>query len=232
MTIPKKIHYCWFGGKELPDEYKKYMETWYKIMPDFEIKLWNEDNSPMHLPYMKLALEYRKWANLSNYVRLHAVYEEGGIYLDTDVQVIKSFTPLLNDSCFLGLQIEKTTEINSFNNAIFGAVPKHLFINKMKEALPALYDGKETAYLSSPHITTYLLNKEGYSGLQQEKVKDIQVYPREYFYPYSWLEKYSEDCITENTYAIHFWSGTWSFQETKNSIDIFKNRLKRIYRNK
>ncbi len=226
--IPKIIHYCWFGGKELPLEYQNYIKTWKEKMPDFKIKLWNEDNSPMELPYMKIAYENKNWANLSNYVRLHAVFEEGGIYLDTDVEARKSFSPLLDNNCFFGLQIKETNKINSFNNAIFGATPNHIFVKKLKDALLALYDGSEIAYLSSPHLTTYLLNNEGYKKGQYEQLKDIQIYPREYFFPYSWEENFSENCITENTFAIHYWSGTWSEKKTTKQKSNLKSKIKSI----
>ena len=96
---------------------------------------------------------------------------------------------------------------------------KHFFIKKMRDALLTLYDGTEIAYLSSPHLTTFLLNSEGYKGNKYEKIKDIQIFPKEFFFPYSWQKQYSEKYITKNTYAVHYWSGTWNKQsKNKNNI--------------
>ena len=88
--IPKMIHYCWFGGNPLPDEVKKYMETWKKYCPDYEIKEWNERNFDVNQnQYCSEAYEAKKWAFVSDYARLKILYEHGGIYMDTDVEVCK-----------------------------------------------------------------------------------------------------------------------------------------------
>lgn len=93
--IPKKIHYCWFGGKEKPEDVKKYIASWEKYCPDYEIKEWNESNFDIHEnDYCREAYEAKKWAFVTDYVRLKALYEEGGFYMDTDVEVVKSLDPL------------------------------------------------------------------------------------------------------------------------------------------
>ena len=99
--IPKIIHYCWFGGNPLPDEVKKYMETWKKYCPDYEIKEWNEDNFDLNAyPYVREAYDHRKFAFVTDVVRLYALYTEGGIYMDTDVGILSKSIPqlLLNGS--------------------------------------------------------------------------------------------------------------------------------------
>lgn len=229
--IPKKIHYCWFGPNPIPQEFKCFINGWSKKMPDYEIKLWNENNSPMEIPYLKKAHKNKKWANISNYIRLHAIYEEGGIYLDTDVEVIKSFDPLLSNQCFFGLQRIETDLPNSFNNAIFGASPNHYFINKLKESLKSLYDGTEIAYLSSPHLTTFLLKEEGYSGEKQHELisDNIQIYPPSYFFPYHWEEEFSQDKITQDTFAVHYWSGTWANSHPKHS-SIYRKIIQKVFK--
>ena len=77
--IPKKIHYCWFGPGEMPDDQKAYIEEWKVMHPKWKFKLWNEQNTPMNLDYMKTALKNKKWSNMSNYTRLHAICKEGDI---------------------------------------------------------------------------------------------------------------------------------------------------------
>ena len=103
--IPKKIHYCWFGNNELPEEQKKYIETWKKHCPDYEIKEWNEKNFDINSnKYVKEAYEAKKFAFVSDYVRLHALYNEGGIYMDTDIEVLKSFDVFLKHTAFIGFE--------------------------------------------------------------------------------------------------------------------------------
>ena len=93
--IPKIIHYCWFGGKEKPEDVKRYIASWEKYCPDYEIKEWNESNFDIHEnDYCREAYEAKKWAFVTDYVRLKALYEEGGFYMDTDVEVVKSLDPL------------------------------------------------------------------------------------------------------------------------------------------
>ena len=230
--IPKKIHYCWFGEAKIPKEFKNYIDEWSIIMPDFEIKLWNEANAPMDLPYMKKAFEHKKWANLSNYTRLHAVYEEGGIYLDTDVKVVKSFSDLLHNTCFFGLQTSDWDARYSFNNAVYGAEKNHRFIKKLKDALIALYDGTEEANLSSPHLTTYFLREVGYNAKYDlGKLKNgIQIYPPDYFFPYHWENDFDPDQVTKNTYAIHFWNGSWWRNIENKQKDTFLNKFLNKFR--
>lgn len=103
--IPKIIHYCWFGGGELPQMQKKCIESWKKFCPDYEIKEWNESNYDVHkVPYISEAYDAGKMAFVSDYARLDIIYKHGGIYLDTDVEIIKSLEPLLEHTCFLGAE--------------------------------------------------------------------------------------------------------------------------------
>lgn len=121
--IPKTIHYCWFGKGKYPPLVKKCIRSWKKNLPDYTLCLWNEDNFDIErIPYMKKCYEMRKWAFISDYVRLHAIYNKGGIYLDTDVVALKSFDSLLYCNAFWGL--EAVTEENYVfpESGVFGAV--------------------------------------------------------------------------------------------------------------
>ena len=101
--IPKKIHYCWFGGKEIPDSLKRYMETWHRFCPDYEIIRWDESNYDITKNrYMREAYECLKWGFVPDYARLDIIYNEGGVYLDTDVELVSSLDRLLNDEMFCG----------------------------------------------------------------------------------------------------------------------------------
>ena len=209
--IPKIIHYCWFGSKPIPADHQAYIDGWKVLMPGYEIRLWNEQNSPMYLPYIQNALKNKKWANISNFVRLFAVYNDGGIYLDTDVEALKSFDDLLPLECFFGFETEKPV-LNFapvINNATFGAVPKHLLIKEIMVQLLERFDGLEEAHLSSPNLTTEILRTVGFGEYGNREFDGINVFPKEYFYPYYFNEELSDAEITDKTYSIHHWAKSW-----------------------
>src|SRR4030095_8198679 len=125
--IPRKIHYCWFGPRSMSDLNKRCLASWSSLMPDFEIKQWNETNSPLDIDYCQATHSKALWSKVSNYVRLHALNTEGGIYFDTDVEVLKTFTPLLNRKCFLAFQ-QHDEDVDCVNIAVLGAMPGHPFL--------------------------------------------------------------------------------------------------------
>ena len=213
--IPKIIHYCWFGEKELPFAHKNFIKNWQKLMPDYEFKLWTEKNSPIHFPYLSNALRQKKWANMSNFVRLYALYIEGGIYLDTDIEVLKRFDELLKFQCFLGIENDDNDKSPMINNAVIGAVPKNDFIKKCQVYLLNRYDGSEPANFSSPVLVTHLIRKYGYNLNELEDKLGIKILSKESFYPYGWQEEYSKEAITPDTIAIHHWSTSWHPKDAK-----------------
>jgi len=226
--IPKIIHYCWYGNKPIPKLHARFIDTWKKKMPEYEFKYWNESNSPMHLPYMQNAYSNKKWANLSNLTRLYALFNYGGIYLDTDIEVTKSFSPLLENACFLGFEDPYIDWDGCINNAVFGAEKGHWFVKEMYDRLLEHFDGTESAELSSPNLTTYLLKERGLSNYKRQDIDDISIFPTEYFYPYSWHEIFNPDKITVNTFCIHHFAKSWS--DKPNSVR-FTLRLKQFYHN-
>jgi mannosyltransferase OCH1-like enzyme len=213
--IPKIIHYCWFGKKDIPEKHAEYIRKWSEIFSGYQIIKWNEENAPMHLPYMQTALQNQKWANLSNYARLHAVAEFGGIYLDTDIEVLKTFDPLLNNNCFVGFEDVHVDWDGCINNAVLGAIPNHPFVVEMKERLTAEFDGLEKAHLSSPNFTTRLLKEKGLKEYKEQCIEDVHIYPIEYFYPYSWHQEFTPECVKEVTFCIHRFEKSWLEGEAK-----------------
>lgn len=204
--IEKKIHYIWFGG-EKPEKIKKCIESWYKYLPDYEIIEWNEKNIDIESEkkknkFFKLCYEKKIWGVITDYLRTNILYKYGGIYLDADVEIIKPITPLLNCNFFLGYESE-----SDICYAVIGSVPKHNFLEKMKK----FYETEvwESNLYISTSIIEMIMKKYYFSNekLEEEKIK---IYSKEYFYPYHWSEKFSPECIKENTYAIHRWDGSWS----------------------
>jgi len=205
--IPRKIHYCWVGDNKKSPLIERCLESWHRVMPDFEIIEWNETNIPSHLEYCKEGLNRGLWSKVSNFVRLWALFHEGGIYMDTDFEVLKSLTPLRKHTCFLGFQ-RKEKHIGWATNGIIGAHEGHPFLQKCMDKTLQIYMEKGE-FILSPHVTTMILQEMGLKFYGFQTVGGVTIYPKEYFYPYSWFENFSPDCITNNTFAIHHWEGSW-----------------------
>jgi mannosyltransferase OCH1-like enzyme len=225
--IPKTIHYCWFGKAPKSELNKRCIDSWRRVMPDYQIKEWNETNTPLDNLYSQGAYANKLWSKLSNLVRLQTLYNEGGIYLDTDVEVLKNFSPLLHHKCFLGFQMEEE-QVDWVNNAILGAQPGHHFLRRcMNMTLNRFED--EGEFCRSPMVTTTVLKELGLGTYGLQELSEVMVYPAEYFYPYPWFGKFARDCIKENTYCVHYWEGTWL--RKKNSRVLPPQRIiKRIVR--
>ena len=204
----KIIHYCWFGGNPLPKLAKKCIASWQKYLPDYEIKEWNESNFDVNIcPFTKGAYENKKWAFIADYARVWALEQYGGIYFDTDMEVLKPIDEYLKLDMFLGYQ-----DNGQINAAVIGAKrphEKHIkelldYYNKQKKFDPA----KVWDY-AIPNIVTKQLSK--YKKTTDEGVEiydgSIYVYPRDYFYPLNY--HYTEKCYTDKTVMVHWFDATW-----------------------
>lgn len=213
QEIPKVIHYCWFGRGEKSPLMQRCMETWKKYLPDYEIKEWNEDNFDINQNnYIKEAYECKKWAFVSDYVRLAVVYEYGGIYLDTDVEIIRTFEPLLKKGGYLGF--ENPTNEKDKKTVATGlgfAAPKG-----DKIILEMLTDYKDLHFLNKgemdllpcPDRNTASLKRAGLrTDGSLQRLGDIIVYPFDYFCGYDLAN--SHPVVTKNTYTIHHYAATW-----------------------
>ena len=208
MSIPKKIHYCWFGGNPLPKSALKCIESWKKYCPDYEIVEWNEGNFDLDCnAYCREMVRRKKWAFLTDYVRLKVVFEHGGIYLDTDVQVIRPLDELASKGPYMG--VENTDRVAT--GLGFAAEAGHPFIRENMEYYECLTDFEQLR--SCPLVTTELLAAHGY----REDCKDIQnvagitIYPEEYLCPKN--ERTGLTTVTRNTYSIHQFDASW-FEES------------------
>lgn len=206
--IPKVIHYCWFGGSPIPDEYKKYLESWNKYCPDYEIKRWDETNFDLHsCDFIKEAYEAKKWAFVSDYARLKIIYEEGGIYLDTDVELLSNLDPFLDDKCFLA---EETS--GYVNTGLgFGAEKGNPVIRKMLDEYHGHFLLEDGTYdmLPCPRKNTQPLLKMGYkySGRDIWKNEFVTVYPPRYLCPMDY--ETGKTIVTEDTISIHHYAAAW-----------------------
>src|SRR5690606_21075031 len=129
MAIPKIIHYCWYGGKPMPQMLEYCVASWKKHLQDYDFMLWNENNTAFDCDFIKKAYAEKKWAFVSDYIRLKAVYDYGGIYMDTDMLLIKSLDDFLNNDCFLVAEHTKSIGVG-----IFGAIARNHFIGLCVES--------------------------------------------------------------------------------------------------
>ena len=207
--IPKIIHYCWFGRGEMPEMAIKCIESWHKHMPDYEYKLWNEDNFDIGLiPYVKEAYYAGKYAFVSDYVRLYALYTDGGIYLDTDVEVLKPFDDLLALTGFIGFEGTKYSPVGTGTIACLAGGE---WVTEQLHAYDNLHfiqtDGSMDL-LTNPFRITFEMKKNGFvQNGEKQFYKDMQVFPVEFFCP---RQSTGEVFITENTYCDHHFMGSWN----------------------
>ena len=206
--IPKIIHYCWFGRGEKPELAKKCIASWKKSCPDFEICEWNEDNCDyLSIPFMAEAYAAKKYAFVSDVMRLIVLEQYGGVYFDTDVEVLRDISPLLDDEGFIGFENDQF--VNS--GQVMAAKAHHPVIQAMIEEYKKLRftnaDGTTTP-VGCPRLNTDVMERFGLIRNGREQVvAGIHVYPADYFNPMdSTTGKLTK---TENTYSIHWYSMSW-----------------------
>lgn len=229
--IPKKIHYCWFGRGEKPSSVIKCIESWKKYCPDYQIVEWNEDNYDITgNQYMYDAYVNKKWGFVPDYARLDIIYNEGGIYLDTDVQVIASFDGLLEYEAFIGFENSGTPDLYVNCGQGFGAVPGNPDIKHLRDTYKSLRfinDDNSLNQTASPIYTTDSLVKLGLkldNRLQQ--VSTLHILPSEVLCPKNYLT--GKISRTANTIAIHHFDGSWIDEDILYHIK-HDTRIRRIF---
>lgn len=229
--IPKVIHYCWFGGNPLPELAKKCIASWRKYLPDYEIKEWNEQNFDVYqASYVQEAYRLKKYAHVSDYARFWILYHYGGIYFDTDVEVIRPLDDILARGSFLGFECQEGTLVDNPNGNMaaglgMGVAKGHPFFGQMVEYYNHIHfvcwNGKSTGNVT-PHATQFLdfKNKQVLEG-GIVYVNNLLIYPIEYFCPLNYYTK--ELTITENTRTIHHYMASWV-----DKLSRWKSLLQRI----
>lgn len=201
--IPKTIHYCWFGGNPLPKLARRCIASWRKFLPDYEIKEWNESNFDVKMvPYTAEAYDAKKYAFVTDYVRLYALYHEGGIYMDTDVEVVKPLDRFLNHPAFSGFEGG-------------GLVPTGIMASEKGGEWArwqlSLYDGKHFSIDEGTNvelISNSMIERGFIMNNQYQEFEGMFVaYPNDYFCPL--VSGGHKLHLTENTYCIHHFAGSW-----------------------
>ena len=211
--IPKIIHYCWFGNNEISALTKKCINSWKRHLPDYEIRLWNEDTFDINsVEYVREAYEAKKYAFVADYVRLYAIYNFGGIYMDTDVEVIKNLDEFLAYPAFTGFENDVLLPTGIIGSEKFGEWAKEQieYYNNRKFIKE---DGKYD-YTTNVKIITSIMSTNGFilkNGYRVYK-NCMHVFPKDYFCPKTSTGVLN---ITNNTYCIHHFAGSWNPRRIK-----------------
>lgn len=221
--IPKIIHYCWFGPKPYPKLVKKCVETWHCHLPDYEFMLWNESNSPMDVPFVQEAYSAKKYAFVSDYVRFWALYNHGGLYLDTDMYVLKSFNDLLNNDNFFAWETPNEDYIGC---CAIGSLPQSHFIKEILEFYQyQKFTLDKIDQFVVPHVVTPIFKQSAISS-------NTVILPYDYFYPFPFDDRDNTTSFlkyaSSNTYAIHLWNLSWVSGFLKFIMILKSNFKKRI----
>lgn len=215
--IPKIIHYCWFGRGPLPELAQKCIASWRKYLPDYEIKEWNEDNFDVNIiPYTKEAYEQKKYAFVSDYARFWILYKYGGLYFDTDVEVIRPIDDIIARGNFMGFETDPNPKQGDAGSVApglgLGVNPGLGLVKKMLD----YYEGQHFVHeavmrnqITVVHIATKVLLENGLQcvGGIQKVADDCYIYPAEYFCPINVTT--GRIHVEKNTRTIHHYAGTW-----------------------
>ncbi len=217
--IPQKIHYIWLGRGEKSDKIKKCLASWHKHLSKFDIKEWNEEDLDYEAelkryPFLKKLHKSKGWEYLSDYFRVKVLYEQGGIYLDTDMEVLKDLSPLLKNKFFVGME----TDDNKANievigkvilgTAIIGAIKNHPLLkanlNYYREKFP-----KPSDRYTNTVILTQLFKEHYRTNTIEKDYPDAKIYDKSYFYPFYHIEVFDTNKVLPHTYTIHWWTVGW-----------------------
>lgn len=219
MSIPKVIHYCWFGNGKMPAIAEKCIKSWKKYCPDYEIICWNEKNFDLtQNRYMREAYEAGKWAFVSDFARLKIIYDHGGIYLDTDVELLKSPDSLLEGGGFMGFD-EKGIVATGLG---FGAEAGNEIIGELLkdyDDIPFVLPDGSFDLTPCPDRNTMTLKRLGMDMENTDQIfMGIKFLPREYLCPMDYCT--GKKTITKNTYSIHHYCASWTSKVTKRTTRI------------
>lgn len=229
--IPKIIHYFWFGGNTLPEMAKKCIESWKKYCPGYEIKEWNENNYDIEsCEYTKEAFQEKKWAFVSDYARFDILYQYGGLYFDTDVELIRPIDEILERGSYMGIEMEKFDKGSNWEITVnpglgMAAKPGLPLYKTILDGYAKRHFQREDGSLDQETVVTFvtdILKEKGLvckPGIQE--VEGVVLYPKEYFCPMNYFT--GELKITEHTYSIHHFGESWVDEKEKYISKLLRN---------
>lgn len=209
--IPKVIHFCWFGKKRKPRLIKDCIRSWKRHLPDYEIIEWNEENSDLSHPFVKEAYELKKWAFVSDYIRLKALYDFGGIYLDTDMMVLKSLDSLLENKCFFGAE-----DKDYVSCGIIGAEKNNKMIFDFLMKYNSIQIDQKWDLITMPILITEQIRERfifANSFINAIDFGDVKIYETDFFYPLPNRNRLDSNnyhkYLTSKSITIHLWAASW-----------------------
>lgn len=227
--IAKTIHYCWFGEKKLPKMAKRCIKSWKKFFPEYEIKQWDETNFNINInDYVKEAYTAKRYAFVSDYARFWILYNFGGVYFDTDVEVIKSMDDIIEKGAFMGFETPISTGV-----PLYVAPGLGMACRKGSPLIKDCMDLYENLHFINPNgehnlvtivqlINKLLLDNGLRASTQIQQIKDFYIYPKDFFNPYNDID--GSYIITENTRSIHYFAASW-----KTPKERFMDSIKKRY---
>ena len=233
--IPKVIHYCWFGGKPIPNDVKKCINSWKKKCPDYEIKCWNESNFDVNAhPFTKAAYEAKAWAFVSDYARLKVVYDHGGIYLDTDVELLKNLDFLLKYDFYIGIQ-----QVGHLCNTGlgYGAVKSNNTVQEMLKKYDSVnFNINNKNQIACPYLNDEVVKQLGYTSDSENcvQIENNLILPEKYMDPVAPGEEL-KNLKGKDTISVHHYSASWMGKRVKIKRKIIRmigqeriNKIKEI----
>lgn len=224
--IPKTIHYCWFGKGEMTSLEKKCIASWKKYCPDYQIKLWNEENFPIdYCDFTKEAYRIGKYAFVSDVARLYAIQKEGGIYFDTDILLIKTIpTNFMNNDLFIGMETSQ-----SLSAGVIGAVSNNENIIKILDFYKIIREvpGEN---ITIPIVLNSIIEFEEIQTFKKKMSWGLLLH-KDVFYPLPFkLKKILwKKFVKKETIGVHLWIGSWKKKSSKNIVETIKYHLSKIY---
>ncbi len=222
QRIPKIIHYCWFGRGEMPELAVNCIASWHKYLPEYEYRLWNEDSFDISSNrFVKEAYHNKKYAFVADYVRLYALYHFGGIYMDTDVEVLKPLDDFLVYPAFSGFEVEDSipTGIMGAEKGSAWAKRELAYYDNLSFIMPnGAFNMKPNVQIITEHALHFGFNPNNEFQIINS---DFAVFPKDFFCPKSYVN--GEIHLTENTHTIHHFAGSW--RKDDNTL----SRLKQLF---
>lgn len=232
--IPKVIHYCWFGRNPLPKSAQRCISSWWKFLPDYEIKEWNEDNFDVNmLLYTKDAYEAKKYAFVSDVARFWVLYHYGGLYFDTDVEVIKPMDDIVAKGAFMGWELPNNKGIPSVAPGLcLGTEKDNPLYKEILDEYGRLSfwasNGVRNQYSMVPMVTDLFIKHGLKRDGSLQEIEGITIYPASYFCPMDPITGIVEK--SPNTVSIHWYDSSWMNQDTLSfKIHLLKNKLNRLF---
>ncbi len=217
--IPRKIHYCWFGGNPLPESARICIATWKKYCPDYEIVEWNESNFDVNCnEYAREAYEAGKWAFVSDVARLYALVNYGGVYLDTDVELIKPLDDFLSYEAFSGFEVK-----DRIGAGVMACIKGHPFFAELLAGYRnSHFVNKDSSYDTTPNVYRITNTCVKY-GLKLDNslqtINGFTLFPCDYFYPMDFETR--TITVTDNSHCIHRYDGSWKSEEYQYYVKLF-----------